>query len=185
MGMGGLTKTIENNFNISSVDISRTGVSDNGVSRLCQAISERSSLQTLALPVVGHDGLRSIVLMLESRGSKALQELSVQVDDETTLSPMNPADEADFLLEQLSEEVQKSKTASQKKLESQVENGVEAGDEKAGSTKTDQVQRSDAHGDADADGSVGDNEAYQQSLLEREHLRGYGDTSSPQVTPAT
>ncbi|EPR63127.1 hypothetical protein TGRUB_276840 [Toxoplasma gondii RUB] len=174
---------VEKNFNSSSVDISRTGVSDNGVSQLCQAISQRSSLQALALPIVGHDGLRSIALMLESRGSTALQKLSVQVDNRTTLSPVNPTDEADFLLEQLSEEIQKSKTASKKKLESQVENGVQAGDEEGGSAETDRVQGSGAHGGADEDSSVGDNEAYQQSLLEREHLRGYGDTSSSQVTP--
>ncbi|CBZ56448.1 conserved hypothetical protein [Neospora caninum Liverpool] len=185
-GVNVLTKIVGEKFAISHLDISGTRVSDNGVSRLCQEISQCSSIKTLALPAVGHDGLSSIVLMLESPGSKTLEKLSFQVDDKTTLSHVHAVSETDVLLQQLSEEVQMAETAIKKKLESQVEKSEEAANKEAGLPErpTEVLQRNEAQENTDADGSVGDNEAYQQSLLEREHLRDYGDASSPQVTSA-
>ncbi|PHJ24252.1 late embryogenesis abundant domain protein, partial [Cystoisospora suis] len=181
-----LARTLVRNANITDLDISGTYIADNGSSWICQAISRSGCIRRLSLPTVGHDGLRSIALMLESSGSNNLETLTLSVTNKTTLSHVQPGPTPEDLLEQVSEDMEAAERPVAEDVgEDDLED--EMADEEVNATRT--GQQSDDRDTAelkekqDEEASVGDDEAYQQSATERDNLSNYRSPDSSQTLP--
>lgn len=133
---------------------------------------------------MGHDGLRSVALMLESPGSKNLESLTLNVTNKTSLSRVKPGVAPQSLLEQVSEEMEAAEQSFAPGLgDDDLEDDTmeEEGGMAAHSLKSDPRDLPDPKEKEDEEKSVGDEEAYAQSAAERDNLSNYRRPDSSQV----